>query len=102
MAGLTRTTASRFTWLDTLRLLAGICIVAVHSTSDPNGEPFPAYPVGERIAPILFRSIVYCARTELFLIISLFLLMMALDRRPRRYGAVVREQSHRLLVPFVF
>jgi surface polysaccharide O-acyltransferase-like enzyme len=102
MAGLTRTTASRFTWLDTLRLLAGICIVAVHSTSDPSGEPFPAYPVDERIAPILFRSIVYCARTELFLIISLFLLMMALDRRPRSYGAVVREQSRRLLVPFAF
>jgi surface polysaccharide O-acyltransferase-like enzyme len=94
--------SSRFAWLDTLRLLAGVCIVAVHSTSDPNGEPFPAYPVDERIAPILFRSIVYCARTELFLIISLFLLVMALDRRPRSYGTVLREQSRRLLVPFAF
>ncbi|WP_027136365.1 acyltransferase [Geminicoccus roseus] len=94
--------ASRFAWLDTLRLLAGICIVAVHSTSNPAGNPFPNFPEGERIAPILFRSIVYIARTELFLIISVFLLMMALDRRPRSYGTVIREQARRLLVPFAF
>ena len=94
--------ASRFVWLDTLRLLAGICIVAVHSTSDPAGNPFPGYPVSERIAPILFRSVVYIARTELFLVISLFLLMMATDRRPRPYGTVIRDQSRRLLVPFAF
>ena len=102
MSGQKPGAASRFTWLDTLRLLAGVCIVAVHSTSDPSGQPFPAYPVEDRIAPILFRSIVYCARTELFLVISLFLLMMALDRRPRPYAAVVREQTRRLLVPFAF
>jgi peptidoglycan/LPS O-acetylase OafA/YrhL len=94
--------SSRFVWLDTLRLLAGICIVAVHSTSDPAGSPFPAYPVGERIAPILFRSIVYIARTELFLVIALFLLIMALDRRPRPYGVVIKDQARRLLVPFAF
>jgi surface polysaccharide O-acyltransferase-like enzyme len=94
--------ASRFVWLDTLRLLAGICIVAVHSTSDPAGNPFPAFPVEDRIAPILFRSIVYIARTELFLVVSIFLLIMALDRRPRPYGTVIWDQARRLLVPFAF
>lgn len=96
------TSQSRFAWLDTLRVLAGVCIVAVHSTSDPAGNPFPAFPVDERVAPILFRSLVYIARTELFLIISLFLLIMAIDRRPRSYGMVVREQIRRLLLPFAF
>ena len=93
---------SRFAWLDTLRVLAGVCIVALHSSSDPAGNPFPGYPVSERIAPVLFRSVIYIARTELFMIISLFLLIMAMDRRPRPYSTMVREQARRLLLPFCF
>ncbi len=50
----------------------------------------------------MFRSIMYLARTELFLIISLFLLFMSLDKRPRGYRAVIKEQSKRLLRPFLF
>lgn len=97
-----RESAVRFAWLDTLRVLAGVCIVALHSSSDPAGNPFPGYPVSERIAPVLFRSVIYIARTELFMIISLFLLVMAMDRRPRPYPTMVREQARRLLLPFCF
>lgn len=94
--------SNRFAWLDTLRVLAGVCIVALHSSSDPAGNPFPGYPVAERIAPVLFRSVIYIARTELFMIISLFLLIMAMDRRPRPYPIMMREQARRLLLPFCF
>ena len=56
----------------------------------------------ERIGPVLFRAVVYTARTELFLIISLFLLTMSLDGRKRSYGATIKEQARRLLLPFAF
>lgn len=93
---------SRFAWLDALRLAAGVCIVAVHSTSDATGQPYPAFPVDERVIPLLFRSVVYIARTELFLIISLFLLLMSVEKRPRPYHEVIGQQTRRLLLPFAF
>jgi len=89
-------------WLDTLRLIAGISIVGLHSSSDFTGQPFPDYSEVQRIFPVLFRSVIYIARTELFLIISLFLLCFAVDRRPRSYGVMIAEQTRRLLVPFTF
>lgn len=92
----------RLIWLDALRLVAGLSMVGLHATADPSGQPWPDYPVSDRIAPVLLRSVLYVARTELFLMISVFLLMLALDRRPRGYAAVMMEQSRRLLVPFVF
>lgn len=94
--------SSRMVWLDALRLLAGLSMVGLHASSDISGQPFPEFEPVERIGPVLFRAIVYTARTELFLIISLFLLTMSLDRRDRSYVQTVQEQARRLLVPFAF
>ncbi len=92
----------RYVWLDALRLGAGLSMVGLHATADPGGGFWADYTVSERIAPMLLRAVLYTARTELFLIISVFLLLMALDRRPRSYGAMIGEQSRRLLIPFLF
>lgn len=94
--------SGRMTWLDGLRLLAGVSMVGLHASSDPNGQPFPDFEAAERVFPVLFRAIIYTARTELFLIISLFLLCMSLDRRPRGYLPTILEQARRLLLPFAF
>jgi surface polysaccharide O-acyltransferase-like enzyme len=93
---------TRMVWLDCLRLVAGVSMVGLHASSDIGGQPFPDFNVNERIGPVLFRAIVYTARTELFLIISLFLLTMSLDERSRSYWATIKEQARRLLLPFAF
>lgn len=92
----------RLTWLDALRLIAGVSMVGLHASADASGQPFVDWPPEDRLAPLLIRAIIYTARTELFLIISIFLLLMALDRRPRGYGETIKEQARRLLVPFAF
>lgn len=94
--------APRYIWLDALRLIAGVSMVGLHATADTSGQPFADALPQERIIPMLIRAVIYTARTELFLIISLFLLLIALDRRPRSYRQVVLEQARRLLVPFLF
>ncbi|MCP5088917.1 MAG: acyltransferase [Rhodobacteraceae bacterium] len=94
--------AGRMVWLDCLRLIAGVSIVGLHASSDINGQPFPDFEISQRVGPVLFRAVIYVARTELFLMISLFLLCMSLDRRPRGYGETIAEQARRLLVPFLF
>ncbi len=93
---------NRMAWLDTIRVFAGVAIIGVHSSADAMGGPFSKYAMDERIFPVLFRSLVYVARSELFIIISLFLLIMSLDRKPRDYVSVVKTQAKRLLIPFVF
>lgn len=95
-------TTNRMIWLDSLRLVAGVSMVGLHATADPSGQPFADYTPGERLVPMLIRAVIYIARTELFIIISIFLLLMALERRPRSYGETIRIQSRRLLVPFAF
>ena len=95
-------TSGRMVWLDSLRLIAGVSIVGLHASSDINGQPFPDFATAQRVVPVLFRAVIYIARTELFLMISLFLLCLSLDRRPRSYTDTIREQSRRLLVPFLF
>lgn len=95
-------TAQRMVWLDALRLTAGVSMVGLHASADANGNPFPDASVGDRLIPLLFRAVIYTARTELFLVISIFLLLIALERRPRSYRSTLREQARRLLVPFVF
>lgn len=77
-------------------------MIGLHVTADANGQPFPEATPQERLAPMVLRLVLYTARTELFLMISLLLLLIALARRPRTYGQVIREQARRLLVPFVF
>ena len=96
------TTTSRLAWLDCLRLLAGVSMLILHCTADANGGAWAAYDVSDRIAPLLIRTFAYAARTELFIIISLFLLMMSLEKRPRGYRQTIAEQAQRLLVPFAF
>lgn len=56
----------------------------------------------DRIAPLVLRTFAYTARTELFIIISLFLLMMSLEKRQRNYSDTIAEQAERLLLPFAF
>ncbi len=94
--------SGRMMWLDFLRLAAGFSIIGMHASSDPNGLPFPDFDTAQRVAPALFRAVVYIARSELFWIISLFLLCLSLEQRPRSYGTMVRQQAKRLLLPFVF
>ncbi|PIB23180.1 hypothetical protein BFP76_09175 [Amylibacter kogurei] len=94
--------SDRMFWLDCLRLLASISMVGLHASSDIMGQPFPDYQPSERVFPVLFRSVAYLARTELFIIISLFLLIWSLDKRGRGYRETVFEQMKRLLLPFAF
>ncbi len=92
----------RHNWIDALRLVAGISMVGLHVSADAQGLPFPEATASERVGPMLLRSLLYMARTELFLMISILLLLMALKRRPRSYAATLGIQARRLLVPFVF
>jgi len=92
----------RLVWLDALRLAAGLSMVGLHSTADSSGLPWVDYSLAERTGPILLRAVLYTARTELFLMISVFLLLMSLDRRPATYRQTIAVQVRRLLVPFAF
>ncbi|RVV97824.1 hypothetical protein EKE94_10085 [Mesobaculum littorinae] len=94
--------SSRSLWLDALRVTAGISIICMHAANAPDGSPFADATPAARAAPVLIRTVFYLARTELFLIISLFLLAMSLHRRPRPYATTLAEQAQRLLVPFLF
>ena len=94
--------ANRLAWLDCLRLTAGVSMVILHCTADPTGGAWADYPVEERVFPLILRTFAYAARTELFIIISLFLLLLSLQRRPKSYAATIAEQSRRLLIPFAF
>lgn len=94
--------SGRLVWVDALRLMAGVSMVGLHATADPSGQPWPDYPAEDRILPMLLRAVIYTARTELFLIISVFLLLMALDARPKSYGKTMAVQARRLLIPFAF
>jgi surface polysaccharide O-acyltransferase-like enzyme len=79
-----------------------VSMVGLHASADATGQPFTNFAPADRIAPMLLRAVIYTARTELFIIIALFLLILGLDRRPRPYRAVIAEQAQRLLVPFLF
>lgn len=93
---------SRLVWLDALRLLAGVSMVGLHATADPSGGAWAAYDANLRAWPLLLRAVIYIARTELFIIISLFLLLLSLENRTRSYSESIREQARRLLPPFLF
>ena len=92
----------RMIWLDCLRLLAGLSMVILHTTADPNGQPWSGYDLNDRIGPLVLRQFAYVARTELFLLIGCFLLVMSLNKRPRSYRETITEQTKRLLLPFAF
>lgn len=94
--------AQRLVWLDSLRLTAGISMVGLHASADMHGLPFAEATAEERFWPMMLRALFYCARTELFIMISIFLLMMSLEKRPRNYQRTMVEQGRRLLIPFLF
>ncbi len=93
---------ARIVWLDALRLTAGLSMVLLHATSDPHGQPFPDATAAERAGPVLLRMFVYIARTELFIIIALYVLLLALEERPRSYFETARTQFRRLMLPYAF
>lgn len=99
---LENTDGNREVWIDGLRLLAGLSMVGLHASADAYGQPFPNASAEARALPMLLRSVLYIARTELFLLISVFLLLMAVQARPRSYGATLRQLMGRLLPPFLF
>jgi len=92
----------RHAWIDALRVCAGVSMVGLHVTADAQGQPFPDADPAARLAPMVLRALLYTARTELFLMISVMLLVIALARRPRGYGTVIVQQARRLLVPYAF
>ena len=92
----------RLLWLDVLRVISGLSVVFVHATTDLRGKPFPDATELERLGPMLIRAVSYIARTELFLIISILLLVLSLDRRPRGYFETLKDYGQRLLIPFAF
>ncbi|MEZ5535953.1 MAG: acyltransferase [Thiolinea sp.] len=89
-------------WLDAARIAAAFCIIAIHSTTDLSGQPFPDVQAGERLFTVLFRTTAELASTEYFILVSLFLLAFKLDRKPAGYSATMKLQARRLLVPFAF
>ncbi len=95
-------TNERKDWLDALRLVAGLSMVGLHASSDARGQPYPDAEISEKILPLFIRTVLYTARTELFILISAFLLILALQNRPRSYGATIKQQGRRLLLPFLF
>lgn len=99
---MSETVRARLEWIDALRLVAGLSMVGLHATADASGQPFVTALPEERIIPMMLRAVLYIARTELFLIISIFLLLMAQHRSGRGYAATIALQALRLLLPFLF
>jgi membrane-bound acyltransferase YfiQ involved in biofilm formation len=89
-------------WVDALRLLAGVSMVVMHASIGPDGGVYPDAKPAERAVPVIIHGLAYLARTELFVIISLFLLTISMVQRPRGYWQTVKEQAKRLLIPFLF
>ena len=77
-------------------------MLCLHATSDPAGQPWVGYSIEDRYAPLILRTILYMARTELFVVISCFLLLHSLESKPRPYAQCVKVQAKRLLLPFLF
>lgn len=92
----------RMNWLDAARIAAAFCIIAIHSTTDPQGKAFPFAQEGERLFTVLFRTTAELASTEYFILVSLFLLAFKMERKPAGFGSTMKLQARRLLVPFVF
>lgn len=92
----------RLVWFDANRVFAAIGVVMIHSTTDFAGQPFAQAEVGERIIPVILRSIGAFSGSEMFFLFSLFLMAMRVDRKLPSYGSAIKVQAQRLLVPFAF
>lgn len=91
----------RMHWLDGARLAAAFCIIGIHSSSDQSGQAFSAALPGERVFPVMLRTVSEVASTEYFILVSLFLLAVRMTRNELPYLTNVKQQVRRLLVPFV-
>lgn len=87
-------------WLDANRFFAALLIVLIHSTTDAGGQPFAGAPVGDRIVPVLLRTVAETSSSEMFFVFSLFLIAAKLDRENLVYGQTVASSARRLLIPF--
>ena len=70
----------RLTWFDANRVFAAMGVVLIHSTADFSGQAYPAATVGERVGPVILRSIAEFSGSEMFFLFSLFLMAMRVDR----------------------
>ena len=93
--------SSRMYWLDGARLAAAFCIIGIHSSADNVGQAFANALPGERVFPVMLRTVSEIASTEYFILVSLFLLAVRMSRNELPYFANVRQQVRRLLVPFL-
>lgn len=98
----TVTKSIRMNWLDAARIAAAFGIIGIHSSSDRMGKAFFDYEMQDRIFPVLMRTVSELASSEFFIFLALFLLAFKLEKRPVSYGATMRLQAQRLLIPFAF
>jgi surface polysaccharide O-acyltransferase-like enzyme len=94
------TAPKRMIWFDACRVLAAIGVVLIHSSTDSAGQPFPSASLSERIFPAVMRGLSEISSSEIFIVFSLFLLAMKLDRRDDGLGATLAQQFRRLAPPF--
>lgn len=94
--------SDRMVWFDSNRAMAALGVVLIHCTADFAGQPFADASPGQRIVPVLTRSVAELSGAEMFFVFSLFLLAFKLDRREQTFGQIMRDQAKRLLVPFAF
>jgi len=87
-------------WLDACRVFAALGVVLIHCTADPTGLPYAHADTAGRIGPMVIRAIAELSGSELFFILSLFLLAFGHERNGRSYAETVSLQAKRLLVPF--
>ncbi len=92
---------TRMYWLDGARLAAAFCIIALHSSADHVGQAFADALPGERVFPVMLRTVSEIASTEYFILVSLFLLAVRMNGKSLSYTENVKQQIRRLLVPFV-
>lgn len=93
--------ANRMHWLDGARLAAAFFIIALHASADFHGQAFASSMPGERIFPVMMRTVSELASTEYFILVSLFLLAVTMSRRELPYADSIRQQVRRLLIPFL-
>ena len=93
----------RLLWMNALKILSILGVIGIHVTADSSGLPYASYPASQRLAPSLARALSEIFNYPVFLIASLFLLALRLDRAPRQrsYSAVIRSRLKRLLPPFL-
>jgi len=92
----------RLVWFDANRVCAAMGVVLIHSSTDFGGKAFPDATQGERVIPVLLRSIGEFSGSEMFFMFSLFLMAMRMDKKMPAYGVAIATQAQRLLVPFAF